>query len=64
MSSPSDDVLVGCKAIANALSVSPRRVAALLAAGAPIKRLGEGDGARYIASRAALAYWVRAASRS
>jgi hypothetical protein len=56
------DVIVGAKAIGEALGVNAKRVPRLWAAGAPIKRLGEGCGARYIASSAALAYWL-AASR-
>ena len=58
MASTSCDVLVGAKAIADALGVSPKRVRALWALGAPIKRLGSSHGCRYLASRAALVYWV------
>lgn len=52
------DVIVGTKAIADVLGVTPKRVAALWACGAPIKRLGDGHGARYLASTAALRHWV------
>lgn len=56
------DVMTGSKAIAEALGVHPRRVPGLYRAGAPIKRLGEGRGARYLASRAALRYWLASSS--
>lgn len=58
------DVLVGTKAIAAALGVSPKRVRALWSLGAPIKRLGTSHGSRYLASRAALTYWVSCSTPS
>ena len=56
------DVITGSKAIAEALGVHARRVAGLYRAGAPIKRLGEGRGVRYLASRAALRHWLASSS--
>jgi hypothetical protein len=56
------DVITGSKAIADELGVHPRRVAGLYRAGAPIKRLGEGRGVRYLASKAALRFWLASSS--
>jgi hypothetical protein len=56
------DVITGSKAIGDALGVHPRRVAGLYRAGAPIKALGEGRGVRYLASRAALRFWLSSSS--
>jgi phage terminase Nu1 subunit (DNA packaging protein) len=55
-------VLVGAKAICELLGVSPRRIAMIYAAGAPIKRLGEGRGVRYLAFEASLRCWIEASS--
>lgn len=56
------DVMTGAKAIGEALGVHPRRVPGLYRAGAPIKRVGEGRGTRYLASMAALRYWLAESS--
>lgn len=56
------DVIVGAKAIAEILGVNAKRVPRLWAAGAPIKRIGQGNGTRYIASSSSLAYWLSAAA--
>jgi hypothetical protein len=52
------DVIEGAKAIAAELGISPKRIGRAYAAGAPIKALGQGSGVRYLASRAALRYWL------
>lgn len=52
-------ILVGSKEIAAALRCERRRVRALIAAGAPIRRVSTGRGSRYIASLEELIAWVR-----
>ena len=55
-------VLVGRKAIAELLGVHPDTVRSLVEAGAPIRVVHDGHGARYLAEREALLDWVRGRS--
>lgn len=59
MATPGGFMLEGCKAIADALGIQPRRVPALVRAGAPIRVLWRATGRRYLADRRALVRWVR-----